>query len=95
MVERRAEVVHPTISMLGPDLVAPNYDQAEAIRRLRDPSRKDMALGEAILHAAGSVKAIVDPAAFDRGIQVSSAATAASSRARSARPTPVGDATAV
>ncbi|HET6988104.1 MAG TPA: NAD(P)-dependent oxidoreductase, partial [Kribbella sp.] len=30
----------------------------------------------AILHAAGSVKAIVDPAAFDRGIQVSSAATA-------------------
>lgn len=31
---------------------------------------------QAILHAAGSVKAIVDPAAFDRGIQVSSAATA-------------------
>ncbi|MGZ0146096.1 hydroxyacid dehydrogenase [Kribbella sp. WER1] len=30
----------------------------------------------AILHAAGSVKAIVDPSAFDRGIQVSSAATA-------------------
>jgi len=31
---------------------------------------------QAILHAAGSVKAIVDPSAFDRGIQVSSAATA-------------------
>ncbi len=31
---------------------------------------------QAILHAAGSVKAIVDPAVFDRGIQVSSAATA-------------------
>jgi phosphoglycerate dehydrogenase-like enzyme len=31
---------------------------------------------QAILHAAGSVKAIVDPAAFERGIQVSSAATA-------------------
>jgi phosphoglycerate dehydrogenase-like enzyme len=31
---------------------------------------------QAILHAAGSVKAIVDPAAFDRGIRVSSAATA-------------------
>jgi phosphoglycerate dehydrogenase-like enzyme len=30
----------------------------------------------AILHAAGSVKSIVDPAAFDRGIQVSSAAGA-------------------
>lgn len=31
---------------------------------------------QAILHAAGSVKAIVDPAVYDRGIQVSSAATA-------------------
>jgi phosphoglycerate dehydrogenase-like enzyme len=31
---------------------------------------------QAILHAAGSVKAIVDPAAFDRGIQVSSAVVA-------------------
>ena len=31
---------------------------------------------QAILHAAGSVKAIVDPVAFERGIQVSSAATA-------------------
>lgn len=30
----------------------------------------------AILHAAGSVKSFVDPAAFDRGIQVSSAVTA-------------------
>ncbi|WP_405058911.1 hydroxyacid dehydrogenase [Kribbella sp. NBC_01505] len=31
---------------------------------------------QAILHAAGSVKAIIDPTAFDRGIQVSSAAFA-------------------
>src|SRR5215211_5642614 len=31
---------------------------------------------QAILHAAGSVKAIVDPAAFDRGIRVSSAVVA-------------------
>ncbi|MET9272174.1 hydroxyacid dehydrogenase [Kribbella sp. NPDC003557] len=31
---------------------------------------------QAILHAAGSVKAIVDPVAFERGVQVSSAATA-------------------
>jgi endonuclease-8 len=35
--------------MLGPDLVAPNYDQAEAIRRLRDPARAQMPIGEAIL----------------------------------------------
>ena len=39
LFERRAEVVHPVISMLGPDLLAPNYDQAEAVRRLRDPAR--------------------------------------------------------
>jgi len=49
LFERRAEVVHPTISMLGPDLLAPNYDQAEAIRRLRDKSRVEMPIGEAIL----------------------------------------------
>jgi endonuclease-8 len=49
LFERRAEVVHPTISMLGPDLLAPNYDQAEAIRRLRDKSRAEMPIGEAIL----------------------------------------------
>jgi endonuclease-8 len=49
LFERRAEVVHPTISMLGPDLLAPNYDQAEAIRRLFDRSRADMPIGEAIL----------------------------------------------
>ena len=49
LFERRAEVVHPVISMLGPDLVAPNYDQAEAVRRLRDPARAQMPIGEAIL----------------------------------------------
>ena len=49
LFERRAEQVHPTISMLGPDLLAPNYDQAEAIRRLRDKSRAEMPIGEAIL----------------------------------------------
>src|SRR4029078_11515011 len=49
LFERLAGVGPPTISMLGPDLVAPNYDQAEAIRRLRDKSRADMPIGEAIL----------------------------------------------
>jgi endonuclease-8 len=49
LFERRAEMVHPTISMLGPDLLSPNYDQAEAIRRLRDKSRAEMPIGEAIL----------------------------------------------
>jgi endonuclease VIII len=49
LFERRAEVVHPTISMLGPDLLGDNYDQDEAKRRLRDPSRGDTAIGEAVL----------------------------------------------
>src|SRR6185369_13324388 len=49
LFERRAEVVHPTISMLGPDLLDASYDQAEAIRRLRDPARAETAIGEAIL----------------------------------------------
>ena len=49
LFERRAEVVHPTISMLGPDLVAPEFDLAEAVRRLRDPSRAETAIGEAVL----------------------------------------------
>ena len=49
LFERRAEVVHPTISMLGPDLLAPNYDQDEAIRRLRDPARAETAIGDAVL----------------------------------------------
>jgi endonuclease-8 len=35
--------------MLGPDLLGANYDQAEAIRRLHDKSRAEMAIGEAIL----------------------------------------------
>ncbi|MBI2780252.1 MAG: Fpg/Nei family DNA glycosylase [Chloroflexi bacterium] len=49
LFERRAEVVHPTISMLGPDLVAPEFDMAEAVRRLRDPSRADTSIGEAVM----------------------------------------------
>ena len=49
LFERRAEVVHPTISMLGPDLAAATFDAAEAVKRLRDPSRAQTAIGEAIL----------------------------------------------
>lgn len=49
LFERRAEVVHPTISMLGPDLLDPKFDQAEAVRRLRDKSRAETAIGEALL----------------------------------------------
>jgi endonuclease-8 len=49
LFERRAEVVHPTISMLGPDLAATEFDQAEAVSRLRDPARAETAIGEAVM----------------------------------------------
>lgn len=49
LFERSAEVVHPTISMLGPDLLAPDFDLPEAVRRLREPGRAQTALGEAVL----------------------------------------------
>jgi endonuclease-8 len=49
LFERRAEVVHPTISMLGPDLVGDEFDQPEAVRRLQDKSRADTEIGEAVL----------------------------------------------
>lgn len=49
LFERRAEEVHPTISMLGPDLTAATFDAAEASRRLRDPARAETAIGEAVL----------------------------------------------
>src|SRR3954454_17694349 len=49
LFERRAEVVHPQISMLRPDLLSDTYDQAVAILRLRDDSRTDPAIGEAML----------------------------------------------
>ena len=49
LFERRAEVVHPTISMLGPDLLDDDFDQDEAVRRLRDKSRAETEIGEAIL----------------------------------------------
>ena len=49
LFERRAEEVHPTISMLGPDLAAATFDAPEAVKRLRDPARAQTAIGEAIL----------------------------------------------
>jgi endonuclease VIII len=49
LFERRAEEVHPTISMLGPDLAATEFDAPEAVRRLLDPARAETAIGEAVL----------------------------------------------
>ena len=49
LFERRAEVVHPTISMLGPDLLDDDFNLDEAVRRLQDKSRAETEIGEAIL----------------------------------------------
>jgi endonuclease-8 len=49
LFEQRAEAVHPALGGLGPDLLAPDPDLAEAIRRLRDPARRDTAVGEALV----------------------------------------------
>jgi endonuclease-8 len=49
MFEQRTEVLHPSLSGLGPDLMKPEFDEAEALRRLRDPSRAQLTIGEALL----------------------------------------------
>jgi endonuclease-8 len=49
LFEERAEGLHPTLSRLGPDLLAPDFDRDEAHRRLRDPSRAATTIAEALL----------------------------------------------
>src|SRR4029450_8651321 len=39
LFETRAADQHPSLSRLGPDLLATDFDAGEAHRRLRDPSR--------------------------------------------------------
>jgi endonuclease-8 len=52
LFETRAEAIHPTLSRLGPDLLAPDYGPAhasEARRRLRDPARAASTISTALL----------------------------------------------
>ena len=52
LFEQRAEVVHPSLSQLGPDLLDPAFDDdaaAEALRRLRDPARAVWPISQALL----------------------------------------------
>jgi endonuclease VIII len=49
LFETRAEVVHHTLGDLGPDLLDPDFDAAEARRRARSPDRADQAIGEVLL----------------------------------------------
>ena len=49
LFETRAEVVHPSLSRLGPDLLDPGFDAVEAVRRLRHPDRQTMSISAALL----------------------------------------------
>ena len=49
LFETRAETVHPTLARLGPDLLSPDFDGAEAHRRLRAPERAEVSISEALL----------------------------------------------
>jgi endonuclease VIII len=49
LFEVRAESLHPSLSRLGPDLLSPEFDVAEAERRLRAPERARMSIAEALL----------------------------------------------
>jgi endonuclease VIII len=49
LLEQRTESIHPSLGRLGPDLLAPDFDADEAMRRLRDPTRAVTAIGEALL----------------------------------------------
>jgi endonuclease-8 len=49
LFEQRAEPLHPSLGRVGPDLLAPDFDADEAIRRLRHPSRAVMTIAEALL----------------------------------------------
>ena len=49
LFEQRAEGLHPSLSKLGPDLLAGDFDADEALRRLRDPSRADLSIAEALV----------------------------------------------
>ena len=49
LLEQRAEALHPSLGRLGPDLLADDFDVAEAVRRLREPARAGTAIGEALI----------------------------------------------
>jgi endonuclease VIII len=49
LLETRAEALHPALGRLGPDLLASDFDAAEARRRLRDLSRAETDIAVALL----------------------------------------------
>jgi endonuclease-8 len=49
LFEERAEALHPSLGQLGPDLLAPDFDASEAVRRLCAPERRDQSISAALL----------------------------------------------
>jgi endonuclease VIII len=49
LIETRALALHPVLSRLGPNVADEDFDPHLALRRLRDPTRRRQALGEALL----------------------------------------------
>ena len=49
LFEQRAVALHPALSKLGPDLLVDPIDVDEILRRLGDPSRDALTIGEALL----------------------------------------------
>jgi endonuclease VIII len=49
LFEERAEALHPSLGRLGPDLLAPDFDRDEALRRLRDPAHATTPISAALL----------------------------------------------
>lgn len=49
LIEKRALPLHRPLAGLGPDLLDDAFDAEEAVRRLRDPSRADLTIGDAIM----------------------------------------------
>jgi endonuclease-8 len=49
LFDTRAEAIHPALAPLGPDLLGEAFEAADALRRLRDPSRAAATVGEALL----------------------------------------------
>jgi endonuclease-8 len=49
LFEQRTEALHPALGRLGPDLLDPQFDRPEALRRLRDPRRTERGIAEALL----------------------------------------------
>src|SRR3954454_16107969 len=49
LLEQRAEALHPSLGKLGPDLLSPDFDAVEALRRLRAPERGSTEIAAALI----------------------------------------------